>query len=123
MHVVVLGAGLAGLATAYELCRAGRSVTVIDKEDYAGGMATSWKNGPYWLDHGPHRFHSRDKQLIEHLYEVLDNEVVIRERLSRIYLKGKFFHYPLKAQNVLANMPKRVLLRAGFDYMSIRIQQ
>jgi protoporphyrinogen oxidase len=123
MHVVVLGAGLAGLATAFELRRAGIAVTVIEKEDYAGGMACSWKCGPYWLDHGPHRFHSRDKQLIEHLYEILDNEVVIRERLSRIYMQGKFFHYPLKAQNVLANMPKRVLLRAGFDYMSIRVQQ
>ena len=117
MHVVVLGAGLAGLATAYELRRAGTAVTVIEKEDYAGGMACSWKVGPYWLDHGPHRFHSRDKQLIEHLYEILDNEVVIRERLSRIYMQGKFFHYPLKAQNVLANMPKRVLVRAGWDYL------
>ena len=123
MHVVVLGAGLAGLATAYELRRAGATVTVIEKEDYAGGMACSWKCGPYWLDHGPHRFHSRDKNLIEHLYEVLDNEVVTRERLSRIYLQGRFFHYPLKAQNVLANMPKGVLLRAGWDYVWIRMVQ
>ncbi len=123
MHVVVLGAGLAGLATAFELRRAGAAVTVIEKEDWVGGMATSWKNGPYWLDHGPHRFHSRDKNLIEHLYEILDNDVVIRERLSRIYLQGRFFHYPLKAQNVLANMPKRVLLRAGWDYVSIRVRQ
>lgn len=123
MHVVVLGAGLAGLATAYELRRAGMAVTVIEKENYAGGMAMSWKNGPYWLDHGPHRFHSRDKQLIEHLYEVLDNEVVTRERLSRIYMQGKFFHYPLKAQNVLANMPKGLLLKAGWDYVAIRMLQ
>ena len=123
MHVVVLGAGLAGLATAFELRRAGIAVTVLEKEDYAGGMACSWKCGPYWLDHGPHRFHSRDKQLIEHLYEILDNEVVIRERLSRIYMQGKFFHYPLKAQNVLANMPKSVLMRAGWDYLWIRVQQ
>jgi protoporphyrinogen oxidase len=123
MHVVVLGAGLAGLATAYELRRAGVGVTVIEKEDYAGGMATSWKCGPYWLDHGPHRFHSRDQGLIEHLYEVLDNEVVIRDRLSRIYMQGKFFHYPLKAQNVLANMPPGVLLRAGWDYLWIRMLQ
>jgi protoporphyrinogen oxidase len=123
MHVVVLGAGLAGLATAYELCRAGITVTLVEKEDYPGGMATSWKCGPYWLDHGPHRFHSRDQGLIDHLYEVLDNEVVIRERLSRIYMQGKFFHYPLKAQNVLQNMPPGKLFRAGWDYLWIRMQQ
>ena len=123
MHVVVLGAGLAGLATAYELCRAGHRVTVLEKEPWVGGMATSWKVGPYWLDHGPHRFHSRDKRLIEHLYEILDSQVVIRDRLSRIYLLGKFFHYPLKAQNVLQNMPKRILLKAGWDYVWIRVFQ
>ena len=123
MHVVVLGAGLAGLSTAYELCRAGARVTVLEKEDYLGGMACSWKIGPYWLDHGPHRFHSRDSGLIEHLYEVLDNDLVIRERLSRIYMQGKFFHYPLKAQNVLQNMPKRVLARAAWDYVTIRMKQ
>ena len=88
-----------------------------------GGMATSWKVGPYWLDHGPHRFHSRDKRLIEHLYEILDSQVVIRDRLSRIYLQGKFFHYPLKAQNVLQNMPKRILFKAGWDYVWIRVLQ
>ena len=123
MHVVVLGAGLAGLATAYELTKAGVRVTILEKEDFAGGMAVSWKTGPYWLDHGPHRFHSRDKQLIEHLYEILDNEVVIRDRMSRIYMQGKFFDYPLKAQNILQNMPKRVLLKAGWDYMWIRVSQ
>ncbi len=123
MHVVVLGAGLAGLATAYELLRAGAEVTIFEKEDWAGGMAHSWKKGPYWLDHGPHRFHSRDKGLIEHLYEVLDNDVVIRDRLSRIYMQGQFFNYPLKAQNILQNMPKAILLRAGWDYVWIRLVQ
>ena len=123
MHVVVLGAGLAGLATAYELCKAGHRVTVIERDPWAGGMATSWKNGEYWLDHGPHRFHSRDQALIDHLYEVLDNEVVIRDRLSRIYMQGKFFHYPLKAQNVFENMPKGLLIKAIWDYLAIRAKQ
>ncbi|MEM7306020.1 MAG: FAD-dependent oxidoreductase [Planctomycetota bacterium] len=123
MHVVVLGAGLAGLASAYELSKAGHRVTVIERDAWAGGMATSWKTGDYWLDHGPHRFHSRDDKLIEHLYEVLDNDIVIRDRLSRIYMQGKFFHYPLKAQNVFQNMPKLLLMRAMWDYIWIRVRQ
>lgn len=123
MHTVVLGAGLAGLATAYELCRAGHRVTILEKDSWCGGMARSWKTEGYWLDHGPHRFHSRDQKLIEHLYEVLDNEVVTRERMSRIFLRGKFFHYPLKAQNVFQNMPKGLLIRSIWDYAWIRFTQ
>ena len=123
MHVVVLGAGLAGLATAYELVKAGHQVTMLERDSWVGGMATSWKTGDYWLDHGPHRFHSHDQKLIDHLYEVLDNDVVIRDRLSRIYMQGNFFHYPLKAQNVLTNMPKILMIRAIWDYIWIRMTQ
>src|SRR6185436_13951139 len=36
-HVVVAGAGLAGLAAAYDLSRAGATITLIDARDYAGG--------------------------------------------------------------------------------------
>lgn len=123
MHVVVLGAGLAGLASAFELTKAGHRVTILERDPVVGGMARSWKKGDFWLDFGPHRFHSRDPELIEHIYHVLDNDVVIRDRLSRIFMQRKFFHYPLKAQNVLQNMPKGLLIKAMWDYMTIRIAQ
>lgn len=121
MHVVVLGAGLAGLSCAYELVKAGHQVTLLEKENYAGGMATSWKVGPYWLDHGPHRFHSKDEDLLEHIYEVLDNDYVFADRQSRIFMQGKFFDYPLKTGNVLRNLPPHIMARAIFDYLWIRI--
>ncbi len=123
MHVVILGAGLAGLSAAHALTKAGHHVTLLEKQDYVGGMASSWQVGPYWLDHGPHRFHSRDDEMIAHLYEILDNDVVIRERRSRIYLLGKFFDYPLRATNVLNNLPLSLLARAILDYVWIRIVQ
>jgi protoporphyrinogen oxidase len=123
MHVVVLGAGLAGLSTAYELAKAGTRVTVVERDTFAGGMACSWQKSGYWLDHGPHRFHSRDEDLVRHFYEVLDNEVVIRDRMSRIYMQGKFFDYPLKAMNVLKSLPPRLLFRACWDYAYIRFIQ
>lgn len=39
VEVVVIGAGIAGLSTAYELARAGRSVAVLDRGAIAGGMS------------------------------------------------------------------------------------
>ncbi len=123
MHVVVLGAGLAGLANAYELSKAGVRVTVVEKDDFAGGMACSWQTKGYWLDHGPHRFHSRDEELIRHIYEVLDDEVVTRDRMSRIYMQGKFFDYPLKAMNVVKSLPPGIMFRAIWDYAWIRTVQ
>jgi glycine/D-amino acid oxidase-like deaminating enzyme/nitrite reductase/ring-hydroxylating ferredoxin subunit len=38
VDVVVIGAGMAGLSTAYELTESGRSVAVLDRGAFAGGM-------------------------------------------------------------------------------------
>ena len=44
MHVVVIGAGLAGVSTAYYLHQAGVSVTVVERQP-AAGRETSYANG------------------------------------------------------------------------------
>ena len=44
-NTIILGAGLAGLAAAYELSRSGRKVTVIEKWDGVGGLARTIKVG------------------------------------------------------------------------------
>ncbi|MPZ64909.1 MAG: phytoene desaturase [Pseudonocardiaceae bacterium] len=52
-HVVVVGAGLAGLATALHLLGAGRRVTVLEREAHPGGRAGRLDSGGYLMDTGP----------------------------------------------------------------------
>lgn len=56
-HVVVVGAGLAGLSAAMRLAGAGRSVTVLEREAVPGGRAgrldLSTAEGTYRFDTGP----------------------------------------------------------------------
>ncbi|MFF4580160.1 phytoene desaturase [Streptomyces sp. NPDC001389] len=52
-HVVVVGAGLAGLACALHLLGAGRSVTVVERGSGPGGRAGRAEMGGYLLDTGP----------------------------------------------------------------------
>ncbi|MBA2767785.1 MAG: phytoene desaturase [Sporichthyaceae bacterium] len=52
-HVVVVGAGLAGLSAALRLAGAGRRVTVIEREDVPGGRAGLLTDGGYSFDTGP----------------------------------------------------------------------
>src|SRR6201995_3341723 len=52
-HVVVAGAGLAGLAAALHLAGRGRGVTVMEREDHPGGRAGRLDAGGYRFDTGP----------------------------------------------------------------------
>ncbi|WP_210036223.1 phytoene desaturase family protein [Pseudonocardia parietis] len=56
-HVVVVGAGLAGLSAALHLLGAGRRVTIVERESFPGGRAgrldVTDAHGGYRLDTGP----------------------------------------------------------------------
>ena len=52
-HVVVVGAGLAGLSAAVHLAGRGRAVTVVEREAWPGGRAGRLDIGGYRLDTGP----------------------------------------------------------------------
>ncbi|MGH3377147.1 MAG: phytoene desaturase family protein [Actinoallomurus sp.] len=52
-HVVVVGAGLSGLAAALHLCGRGRTVTVLERDGVPGGRAGRLDVDGYLLDTGP----------------------------------------------------------------------
>lgn len=52
--VVVVGAGLGGLAAAVAAARQGRRVIVLEQSDGAGGYATCFQRGPYRFDASLH---------------------------------------------------------------------
>ncbi|HEY9874414.1 MAG TPA: FAD-dependent oxidoreductase, partial [Candidatus Obscuribacterales bacterium] len=58
--VVVVGAGLAGLACAYELSQRGFSVTLLERSPQLGGKIASWPiqvgNENFMMEHGFHGF-------------------------------------------------------------------
>src|SRR5438045_6511847 len=62
--VVVLGAGIAGLVSAYELKRVGYRVTVLEARDRVGGRAWSIRNGTRIVQTGrPDQLATFDKGL------------------------------------------------------------
>src|SRR3954471_22490026 len=52
-HVVVIGAGLAGLSAALQLIGRGRSVTVVERDPFPGGRVGRIDAGGYRVDTGP----------------------------------------------------------------------
>src|SRR6266852_3027876 len=104
-HVVVMGAGPAGLSAAYEVTRHGTPVAVVEKDPrQVGGIARTLEFMGCRFDVGPHRFFSKSPEIEALWTEVLGNQIRPVSRLTRIMYRGKFFDYPIKASNAFLNL-------------------
>ena len=51
--IVVIGAGLTGLSTAFELQRLGRDVVVLEKQSRVGGQIQTFTENGFTFESGP----------------------------------------------------------------------
>jgi protoporphyrinogen oxidase len=67
LKIAILGAGIAGMTAAYDLARAGHSVTLFEAAAQAGGLASGFRD-PRWawpLERFYHHMFQTDKAIIE----------------------------------------------------------
>lgn len=121
-HVVVLGAGPAGVGAAYELTRNGRArVTVLEQRDTVGGNAGSFQLDGVWVDYGSHRLHPAcDPEILRNLRELMGEELLDRPRHGRIRLQNRWIHFPLQPADLLLRMPKKFAFGVALDMVHKR---
>ncbi len=121
--ILILGAGPAGMAAAFELYKAGKSFVIIEKNERVGGLARTFQYGEFRTDIGPHRFFSQNQYLYDFIEDLLDKHWIRIDRLTRFYINGKFFLYPVELKNALLNVGFYGAFRILFDYFSQRIKK
>jgi protoporphyrinogen oxidase len=122
-HVVVIGAGPAGLTAAYQLGKRDVAVTVLEGTDQVGGISRTVERDGWRFDIGGHRFFTKVQEVEDLWHEILpDEDFLLRPRLSRIFYRGKYYDYPLKAGNALANLGPIEAVRcvASYAYAQVR---
>ncbi len=119
---VVIGGGPAGLAAALALVRAGRAVTLVEREDDVGGIARTVERGGFRFDIGGHRFLTALPEIQALWDELLGDDFLVRERRSRILFRGRFFDYPLTARSALAGLGAVEGARMLASFLAARVR-
>jgi protoporphyrinogen oxidase len=120
--IAVLGAGPAGLTAAYRLARRNVPVIVFEADDAVGGLARTVVRDGYRFDLGGHRFFTKSEEVEDLWKELLGPDLLVRPRLSRIYWRGRFIEYPLRAADVFAKVGPLELARSLGSYARARLR-
>ena len=120
--VVIIGAGPAGLTTAYELVKKDVRSLVLEADDKVGGIARTEIYKGYRFDIGGHRFFTKVGEVEQLWREILGDEFIQVPRLSRIYYQDKFFDYPLSFKNTLSNLGPFGSALILWSYIKAKVQ-
>jgi protoporphyrinogen oxidase len=114
---IILGGGLSGLSSGYVLTNAGLAVSVYERDRVVGGLSKTIERNGFRFDLGGHRFFTKDEKINAFVRELMGNELVSVRRSSKIYLRNKYFDYPLKPLNALFGLGISTTVRILIDYL------
>ena len=121
--VVIAGAGPGGLTAAYLLTKRGERPLVLEADDVVGGISRTVVRDGWRFDLGGHRFFTKVDEVEALWHEILpEGDFLLRPRMSRIYYKGNYLDYPLRALNVLRNIALWEGFLIVFSYLWSRIR-
>lgn len=119
--IVIIGAGPAGLTAAFDLAERGCPAVVLEKDALPGGLARTETYKGFRFDIGGHRFFTRNPEVERLWHGLLGRDFLLVERLSRIFYRNKFFHYPLDLANTLINLGSWESLLVAASFLRTRV--
>jgi len=116
---LVLGAGLSGLSCGIGLLEAGHDVTILEKEQSAGGLCRSFRANGFTFDYGPHFLFGPGIKtaLKENIVPSFDIPLINRNG-ERILARDRLFKFPFEPKNILKHMEKTRMLPVLIDLVA-----
>jgi len=121
--VLILGAGPAGMASAFELNKSSKQLIIVEKNESVGGLSRTLEYNNFRTDIGTHRFFSKNQYLYDFIKDLLGERWIKVNRLTRFYINGKFFLYPISLKNALVNVGILKAFMIIYDYIFEKVKK
>jgi protoporphyrinogen oxidase/GT2 family glycosyltransferase len=113
--VAILGAGVAGLSSAWLLKQRGIEFSVFEKQSHVGGLARSFLWNGFACDFAAHRLFTTNENILHELLKLVPMGRHVRR--SKIYLKGHWLHDPLDVLELSTHLSVAERLKILWAYL------
>ncbi|MFH1613418.1 MAG: FAD-dependent oxidoreductase [bacterium] len=104
-QIVILGAGITGLSTAFHLKH---NYEIFEKEDISGGLCRSNKINDFIFDYTGHLLHFKNERVKNLCFNLLENNLKQKKRNAYVHLLNQDIKYPF--QLYFGNLPSNVVI-------------
>ncbi len=108
-NIAILGAGVAGLTSAYFLKNSGIKVQVFERESYYGGLARSFDWHGFSCDFAAHRFFTNDEEVLRAVLKL--NPMLRHIRRSKLFIRNAWLNDPINPIELIRLLPKKEALQ------------
>ena len=107
MKLTILGGGLSAISLACFLQNREdiAEINILEKEDRAGGLCRTFETNGIEYDVGPHIIFSKDKEILDFMNGLLEDNIAQIRRSNRILHQKRFEQYPF--ENDLSKLPEQ----------------
>ena len=96
---------------------------MFEADSQVGGIAKTVEHDGFRFDLGGHRFFTKVPWVQEMWEQTLGDEFLLRPRLSRIYYRGGYFAYPLRAEDVVRRLGVIETIRCLGSYVAAKMRR
>ena len=97
---------------------------MLERHGYVGGLAATFKHKGYKFDLGGHRWFTKNESLNDWFRHLMKGELVLVDRISRIYHNGQYFTYPdFRLKEILTQSHPLTIVGIGVSFLWSSLKQ
>ena len=127
--VTIIGAGVGGLYSAWELTKSGFDVTLIEKQNFVGGLSTSIEKMGCKIDIGPHyATFPKNSDITNEIFKIMDKNIIKIPKIKKSYksfFQGKIFNHTPTIYDAMLSFGMKSIVHSliSFIFSKISLQK
>ncbi len=123
MNIIILGAGITGLTVASKLAIEGKyKVKLLEKNNYVGGLCSSFKYKNFLLDYGPHKIYTQNKDVQSYIEKLMGKNLLKVHKKYSVYFKGKYIRFPFRTFSLILILNPFLIFYWGISFLLTKVK-